>query len=193
MKKALIEIFAVFSRSGLRNGPADNPADVIDTWEVILSDLTPEELQAASLAWLRDPIQGRWWPTPADLRALVPRLAAGGLALEEADAETGRDYWPEVVRQAGSIGRSHPRWAEQLAARIGVADVDRLSQAIEASGGWQALCNADHDAQRARMGRRFAAAWDRQGRAAQVHRQIEGRGGNILNLAAEAAKRIGAK
>ena len=187
----IIDAFAFFVRLRLQNGPsADEMAATVAAWEIALDDVFGPEFQKASQDWAKS---SRWWPTPADLRALVPRLAAGGLALEEADAETGRDYWPEVVRQAGSIGRSHPRWAEQLAARIGITDIERLSQAIEASGGWQALCNADHDAQRARMGKRFAAAWDRQGRAAQVHRQIEGRGGNILNLAAEAAKRIGAK
>ena len=70
-----------------------------------------------------------------------------------------------------------------------------LFRSVDDCGGWQAICNANHDAQRASMGKRFAASWDRQARAAaQGAPQIgcEPRGaisGGVVDLRAELARR----
>ena len=190
LKQAIIDIFALFATANLGNPPSETMTKTVALWEVVMGDCTPEELHAAALAWMRTPQSGCFWPQPAGLRALIPRLAVATLALEAADPDTGRDRWPGIVRHAGSIGRSHPQWAEELAHRIGVRDVERLRSAIEDAGGWQKLCNADSDYARDRMGKRFAHAWDRQARGTEIKNRIESQEGNVLFLADVAARRL---
>ena len=57
--------------------------------------------------------------------------------------------------------------------------------AVDAAGGWLALCNASHDAERAGQGRRFAAAWSR---ASEEREAVK-----ILDFGAEARRRLGVK
>jgi hypothetical protein len=132
-------------------------------WLPLLADCTGEELLAAVASHAQ---VSPWFPTPADIRAQVPRLKLGGLQLETADPVKGRDRWPEIVRTAGSLGRSCPDWPERLATRIGVKDAARLQRSIEDAGGWRSVCGAMGDWDRQAMGKRFAASWDRQARAA---------------------------
>ena len=190
-KEAVVNAFMYFGLCNLQNRPSNEMLEKsVSAWCLALADLTPEEIQAAATAWTRVPDRGRWWPAPADLIALVPRLAVATLALEAADPDTGRDRWPSIVRHAGSIGRSHPQWAEELAHRIGVRDVERLRSAIDDAGGWQKLCNTDTDYARDRMGKRFAHAWDRQARGTEIKNRIESQEGNVFFLADVAARRL---
>tara|TARA_R110000868_G_scaffold255275_1_gene511877 strand:- start:892 stop:1122 length:231 start_codon:yes stop_codon:yes gene_type:complete len=71
-----------------------------------------------------------------------------------------------------------------LATRLRLPE-DRLRDAVDAAGGWLAICNSGHDVERASMGRRFAAAWSRQTEAKQV--------AGLIDFASEARKRIEAK
>jgi len=167
---------------------------VATAWHPLLNDLTGAELFDAAKAHSQ---ASAWFPAPAEIRAQVPRLKRGAMALEVADPTKGRDRWPEIVRQAGSIGRSHPEWPEELAHRIGVREPERLKRAIEDAGGWRNLCNAQSDFDRQAMGRRFAASWDRQARATAMlqgapQRALESDGSvdpEVIDLVAEAAKR----
>lgn len=159
----IVDAFGYFARVRLQNGPTpEEMAATVEAWEVTFDDVSGQEFQEAALKWGRS---SKWWPTPAEIREFIPRLKLGNLALEAADPETGRDRWPAIVRQAGSLGRNCPNWPEALAARVGIQDVQRLRRAIDDCGGWINLCNSNHDAERARMGKRFAASWDRQARA----------------------------
>lgn len=200
---SVIDAVGVCIRARLVNGPSDSEVNpTVDLWLLAFRDVSDEELQRATLAWIIIPEKGRWWPTPADLRAQIPRLQSAALSLETADPVKGRDRWPEIVRQAGSIGRACPDWPEVLAARIGVKDSERLRRAIDDAGGWRNLCLADHDATRASMGRRFAASWDRQARATAAgllsgapQRALEGagsddrEGGRVVDLMGELERR----
>lgn len=158
-------VFMLQAAGGLINGPTTPKAveACAEVWMLVLHGVSDDELQQAVVKYLET---GRFWPSPADIRLLCPSVQAVTLNLETADPVKGRDRWPEIVRQAGSIGRACPNWPEVLASRIGVKDSERLKRAIDDAGGWRNLCLADHDAQRASMGRRFAASWDRQARAA---------------------------
>lgn len=42
-------------------------------WMLVLGDLTDEQLADAVIRRLRDPQKGSFWPTPADLLAVLPR------------------------------------------------------------------------------------------------------------------------
>lgn len=162
-EQEIIEAFGFFVRVRLQNGPSPGEmGPTVGAWELVFDDVSGHEFHEAARKWAKT---SKWWPAPSEVRSLIPRLAAGNLALEAADADRGRDRWPEIVRHAGSLGRSCPNWPEVLAARIGVKDSERLRRAIDDAGGWRNLCLAEHDATRAGMGRRFAASWDRQARA----------------------------
>lgn len=193
----VLEMISSFELIGLRNGPdlssREKKIAVATAWSRAMSDVAPSDLQTAAEKWIE---LSPFWPAPAEVRKLCPTIHRASLALETADPTTGRDRWPSIVRAAGSLGRSCADWPEKLAARIGVQDVDRLKRAIDDAGGWINLCNCDHDAQRAAMGRRFAASWDRQARAmfaqSAPERALEGdrmRAGGVVDLAAEVKRR----
>lgn len=180
----IVDAFGYFARVRLQNGPTpEEMAATVEAWEVTFDDVSGQEFQEAALKWGRS---SKWWPTPAEIRGLIPRLKLVNLSLEAADPETGRDRWPEIVRTAGSLGRNCRDWPETLARRIGVQDVRRLERAIQDCGGWSQLCNADHDATRARMGKRFASSWDRQARATAAGLLPEGK---LLDITGELDRR----
>ena len=189
----IIDVFGFFARVRLQNGPTpDEVAATVAAWEVVFDDVSAQEFQKAARDWAKT---SKWWPAPADIRGLIPSLKLAAISLEAADPLTGRDRWPAVLQAAGSLGRSCADWPAKLAARIGVDDADRLKRAVDDCGGWQAICNANHDAQRASMGKRFASSWDRQARAAaqgapQIGCELRGAiTGGVVDLRAELARR----
>ena len=207
----VMKMLVMLREWGAKNGPdlngegrnederADNEVakvqKVATSWHPLLDDLTQDELFSAAKAHSKG---SPWFPAPAEIRAHVPRLQMGALHLETADPTKGRDRWPEIVRQAGSLGRSCQDWPEKLAARIGVRDASRLQRAIEDAGGWRNLCIAPDDFTRSSMGRRFAASWDRQARATatgllptpeRARLDDRGDGGTVLDIVGELARR----
>jgi hypothetical protein len=207
----VIRMFAMLLTWGAKNGPdlsgegrteaerneseAQKVMRVATAWHALLDDLTAEELTLAAKAHARG---STWWPSPAEIRAQVPRLMRGAMALEVADAETGWDRWPEVVRQAGSIG---PRedWLEELGKRTGIQDLRRLETAIRDCGGWKAIRMLDHPAAKVNAGKRFAASWDRWAQATSKgllqngqNRALGGAGsddGTVVDIRAELERR----
>lgn len=137
---------------------------VATAWHPLLDDLTQEELFSAARAHSRG---STWFPTPAEIRAQVPRLQTAALALEVADPVKGRDRWADVLRHAGSIGRRED-WLEELGRRSGIENTERLGAAIRDCGGWRAILQAENDYARQAMGKRFSASWDRWARGASV-------------------------
>jgi len=181
-RQAIISLFAFFARIRLGNPPAESDfADLIGDWDLLCSDISDQELGAAGTAYAR---VGRFWPAPADVLGHCPSLKKAALSLAADNALTGRDIWSSVLRQAGSIGRNEKDWAKLLSERLQLP-LARLKDGVESAGGWLAICNATHDAERASMGRRFAAAWSRQAEAKQA--------GQIVDFMAESRKRLEAK
>ena len=198
MRSTIFDIFALFAAVPLGNAPMGDDPDTlrqataarVAVWEVVMDDLTPEELKAAAAAWLRIPERGRWWPTPADLRALVPRLQQQTAYIEEANADDGSRYWPAVLRAVASMGRdaARRRWAESpsllrcLGLPEGHPDLPAIIEGIRAAD-WTTIANSSHDAERARLGRTFCAAYGRCKRG-EVRQLIEGPVINLLEVMA---------
>lgn len=157
------EVVVMLQAAILINGPATPEAvdACSEVWLSVFRDISDSELSAAVDTYLQT---GRFWPSPADIRSLVPRLKSGSLALEDSNPETGRDLWPRILNKLGAIGPRHD-WLPVLAERIGGVDQDRLGRAISDIGGWNAIRTANSDWERSKLGNRFRASWDRQARA----------------------------
>ena len=192
-------VFALFRKYELVNvPPKEELAEKIGDWMEMLEDVTDGDLLTAAKKHIQSP-DGVFFPKIAQIRKHVPAVQMASLQMETADPTKGRDRWPEIVRVAGSLGRSCQDWPERLAERIGVRDVSRLHRAIEDAGGWRNLCNAADDWTRQSMGKRFAAAWDRQARATaagllpsapeRVRIDDRGDGGTVLDIVGELARR----
>jgi hypothetical protein len=117
----------------VKGGPdlksAEDTATFIETWLGCFEDCDDEELIKATKTWIMDPKgddKSQFWPTPAQLRAQIPRLSK---AREIADRDTGEDAWELVVNQVrlvGSYGDPHFD--------------DATEAAVRAMGGWENLC-----------------------------------------------------
>ena len=89
--------FKLLRANGVKGGP--DPADrdlsklAMRTWLATLGDLTPDDLQAAVMGFLRDSAVCQWWPQPGILLAHVPRRAVSA-RVDDAD-----DAWGETTRQ----------------------------------------------------------------------------------------------
>jgi hypothetical protein len=86
------EVVRLCQAARLGNAPA-TPMDtsaVMELWLGILGDMADAELRAASVAHLRDPERGRFWPTVADLRARVRSVISDTADPAEATWETIR-------------------------------------------------------------------------------------------------------
>ena len=188
-RSAIERMFAYFVSVGLpapllkneQTGMKLSIESIVDGWEVTFPDIRDEELLVAAVGYAQ---VGKFWPTPSEVRAHCPSLKKAALSLAADNALTGKDIWPSVLRQAGSIGRNERDWAKLLSERLQLPAA-RLKDGVESAGGWLAICNATHDAERASMGRRFAAAWSRQAEAKQA--------AQIVDFMAESRKRLEAK
>jgi hypothetical protein len=175
-------VFAYFYQVRLGNSPEPEALDAaVDAWDMTFPDIRDEELLAAAVGYVQ---VGKFWPTPSEVRAFCPSLRRAALTLAADNAQTGRDIWPRLLRQVGSIGRNSRDWAALLAERLDLPE-DRLVDAVDAAGGWLALCNASHDVERAGQGRRFAAAWSR---ASEEREAVK-----VLDFGAEARRRLEGK
>lgn len=200
----VLKVFSILQGMGARNAPdlstvrgsngeLSSAERLADLWLLVLEDVSGEDLQAAAV---RCSQESPFWPHPSEIRKHCRSVQRATLALEVADPTTGRDRWAEVLQHAGSIGARRPDWLEELAERMGIQDQERLGAAIRDCGGWKAICLAENDYARSQMGRRFAAAWDRQARAGLLQgapqRALEGSRGDVaapIDLAAEVARR----
>ena len=181
-RQAIISLFTFFTRIRAANPPSgEDIPDLVSDWELLCTGISDDELSVAGTAYART---GKFWPTPAEVIVLCPSTKKAALSLAADNSLTGRDLWSSVLRQAGSIGRNCREWPQALSERLRLPE-DRLRDAVDAAGGWLAICNSSHDAERAGMGRRFAAAWSRQAEAKQVV--------GLIDFAVEARKRLGAK
>jgi hypothetical protein len=184
-RQAIISLFAFFTRIRLGNPPAESDlADLVGDWDILFGDIQDQEFSAAGTAYAR---VGRFWPSPADVLSHCPSLKKASLQLAADNAQTGRDIWPSILREAGSIGWQNREWPLILADRLELTtgEMDRVSTAILAAGGWKSICTADHDAQRREMGGRFRAAMSRASEEREVVK--------VLDFGAEARRRLGVK
>ena len=167
----ILEFFAAMEPLNLGNAPRlDSDALKIALariWASILHDVSVEDLGAAQVAYLGSKA-GRWWPTPADIRQLCPSVARAQLA------ESGRDWWPPLLRAIGSGGGSqstaelHRRLSHYAGATPAEPEFSRILEALDVAGGLQGVAQSSHDADRARKGEAFGRAMERMSGPAAV-------------------------
>lgn len=100
-------------------------------WLGLLFDITDDQLNAATVSYLRDPDCCEWYPQPGKILQHVP-------GRREADLDDGDELWGLVLTQARLVGgSSEPTWPEAHAARI--------TAGLEACGGYRAVCAMSTD------------------------------------------------
>jgi len=78
--------------SGVSGGPDLDDAEIArllsGVWETVFRDASDDELATAALAYLQQ-AEKPWWPMPAQLRNLIPRIAAAkaARAVDTSDAD----------------------------------------------------------------------------------------------------------
>jgi len=136
----------------------------IATWDVVLHDLHHDEiLQVVTLHMARS----KWWPTPADLRAIVDGIqgsAAPAIA-------TGDEAWGRALELIGRHGvyQGQPRRLSEQP-----EEDEALGAAIRAVGGWGRLCAVRLDDMQARASfvRAYEATRERQRQGAETSRML---------------------
>ena len=67
-------VLRMLRAQNLGRAPNDCDAEVvIETWALLLADVTNDELKHATIDYMRDPKVCQWWPQPGALRARVPQ------------------------------------------------------------------------------------------------------------------------
>lgn len=125
--EAVVDAIARCRAAGLINAPANDRDTELaaEVWLDDLADLADDELAHACREHRRDPERGRFMPTPADIRARVPRLTAPQL---NPDAEV----WDRIV----AAGFSGPLGVELTEAqRIALARVGGRWHIVRAAVG----------------------------------------------------------
>ena len=121
---------------GLGKAPA-TPEDVAlcrRGWADFLDDVPDDALRDALRAHVRDPERGRWWPTPADLLARVPRA--------ETPTATPEQLWDRILERVRCQG---PYRAQDGSGRVAFGDLLDAEQqaALRSIGGSRAIGAAD--------------------------------------------------
>lgn len=147
-REALSDALALCRTAGLRGHAPQTDADIartLETWALVLSDLTDSALRAAVLAHIRT---SPWWPAPADLLAPA-RAALRGPGWEDA--------WAALV---SSPSRTRPPKfvGDQPHVRACYAGLSAL-------GSWWRFCTAtapNEAADRAAFRDGYLGSWDRE-------------------------------
>ena len=136
--------FRLFASLGLANGPTSQAATVamVEAWVDVLGDMDPQDFAAAARQAAR---KSAFWPKPADVLGFSSATAQA--KIEEADRRI--DWWPAVLptRSTAGSGASEARllhcFRSYARSRLGIdadeEDFRRVSRAVEAVGGWDAL------------------------------------------------------
>lgn len=153
------------------------PGDVkalASVWQAVLADLTDEDLQAATVGYLRSPECRYGWPKPGQLLALVPRRqieqARGGI--------TGAEAWNTVmveVRRFSPYNPHTPTWP---------CHPERFQRLLRGMGGLHTLSMTDED-QLPWRGKEFARQWDAM---SETQSRVDA-ADNVIALADHAARR----
>lgn len=139
----VLAAFAFLETAGLRRPDAwvdrnaTERAAVI--WSEALATLDRPTLKAACVAWLGTPERGRWWPTPADLAALAPRVPR--------IADTAEDAWTRLSALSWYEAR------DGAVERLGLTATEHA--ALASIGGMWAVTRAESDVERNTLRRRF--------------------------------------
>jgi hypothetical protein len=136
-KKGIATIFGVLTQAGCRVPPEFNAAETLPTWEMLLGDISDQDLFAATIAYCRSP-DSAFWPTPGKLLALRPG-AARRLTAEDADAE-----WGYLLGLVGRYGWPNPP-GEKWQLSTDPARNAALQAGVQALGGWRSLCALEQD------------------------------------------------
>ena len=134
-RDAILRTFTALERAGLRT-PTAIQADLTesaDLWAAVLADIDESALRAALLVYLRTP-DGRFWPTPGALLALVP-----GRQSEATVQDEGVDAWAQLLRSIRRWGQMRPPGTE-WALDEDPDRADAIAAGLDGIGGWSAAC-----------------------------------------------------
>lgn len=160
---------SLFLDARLGNAPrgADEVRASLAPFLACCQDWTDEQFRSAVIAYLSSPDPAhRFWPTPGQLRAVLPGQA-------EARAIAADEVWPQVL---ASLAGTMPRWVADeermvaaysffrfnLATRAGREVLERACAAIGGSAGYLELCATPLD-QLGVARAAFRRAWDAGG------------------------------
>jgi hypothetical protein len=130
---AVSEAIASFVRLGLKIPDGVDPELLPHIWEHVLQDLEPDQIRAATMAFLRDPKACRWWPQPGALLGYV-QAPADDFALRWAEVR-GYVQSPDVALALLYTGKPPPPPWE------GKPWGDAMKAAVAAAGGLRGLLN----------------------------------------------------
>lgn len=136
--------FRLFASLGLAGGPTSQAATVamVEAWVDVLGDMDPADFAAATRQAAR---KSAFWPKPAD----VLGFSAGVAHAKLQEVERRIDWWPIVLPTRSTAGRGATDgrllhcFKSYAGSRLGIEadeeDFRRVSLAVEAIGGWDAL------------------------------------------------------
>ena len=132
----ILHTFGRIESAGIKRPPAFDTGPKLKAaataWVAILAPLmSAESFAAAVMAHLRDPEEGRFWPTPAHVIGQFNRVALAGIP-------TAATVFPKLLSRRGSWGPDH---MERGLASLVTDGTPRpkLDAGIAALGGWAEL------------------------------------------------------
>jgi len=136
--------FRLFAGCGLANGPNSQQATeiMVESWLVVLEDMEPADFQQACRKAAR---KSAFWPKPSD----ILEYSTGAAVAKLQEVERRIDWWPIVLPTRSTAGRGATDgrllhcFKSYAGSRLGIEadeeDFRRVSLAVEAIGGWDAL------------------------------------------------------
>lgn len=118
--------------------PSAPQTAIVSVWLDDLADLSDVEVDAALRAHVRDPQEGRFWPTTAAIRGQLARLQQAQQRQLEGPSLSPEEEWQRVVQTAARVGSYRP---EAARAQLG----EDLWTAIGEGYGYAALCRMEQD------------------------------------------------
>ncbi len=113
--------------------PSATQTAIVCAWLDDLEDLAEEEIDIALKAHLRDPGEGRFWPTTAAIRGQLQKLRDVQQRQIEGPTLSPEEEWQQVIRTASRVG-----YYDQPRARKVLGEA--LWTAIGEGHGYAAIC-----------------------------------------------------
>ena len=123
--KAVFEVLRVSCKMPPEWSDRDTRHRAVQTWALVLADMSPEELMSAAVAYLRTP-KAQWWPAPGSLLELS----------RPSDIDDADQAWGEVLIAMGQHGASRQPSLSTWRLSDKPGHERAIFRAVEAAGGW---------------------------------------------------------